>query len=547
MNRRLLLVFFVILFIAAFLRLYRIDSIPPGVNRDEASIGYTAYSLLKTGADEYGRHLPISFESFGDWKLPLYIYTVVPFVKMFGLSELAVRLPSALFGILTVGLTFFLINLLFKNRKLALLSMFLMAISPWSIHLSRVESESNAAVFFVILGTLCFLAGLKGKSYLLILSAIFFALTYFTYAGNHLFTTLLIVGLLFFYRKEIVVERTSFIAAFLFLGLSAIIFSQTLFGADRTKLAGISIFGDPSVVHAKIEIPRLEHATPNSFLARLTHNRVVFVFERIGGNYISAFSSQFLFIKGGENQAHNIENSGNMYLVEAPFLFLGLAYLMFFRRGKERNLVLWWFFIAPIASSITKDAPHTNRMFTIFPILPLVIGLGLYWLITDLVRQKWRKLLIFAIAILLVVNLLIYLDRYYLHFPRNEASNWGFGYKKLADLISKPEFSSRKIIMSRPHYSPYIYLLFYTKYDPKLYQKTAVRYPMSMDGFTDVKGFGQRYEFININWEKDMSRKNLLIVDWTSDVPESLRFVYEPRYEIVLPDYKFMFTVLETK
>ena len=152
MSKKAICIFFIILFIASFLSIYRINQIPPGVNRDEASIGYTAYSILKTGRDEYGRLFPLSFQSFGDWKLPFYIYTVVPFVSVFGLTELAVRLPSVIFGIASVGLTFFLIRLLFKNNVLAFTAMILIAISPWHLHLSRVESESNTAVFFIILG-----------------------------------------------------------------------------------------------------------------------------------------------------------------------------------------------------------------------------------------------------------------------------------------------------------------------------------------------------------------------------------------------------------
>ena len=95
-----------VFFISALaLRFYKFGEIPVGFNRDEASIGYTAYSLLKTGKDEYGKSFPLSFKSFGDWKLPLYPYLVTPFIKIFGLSEFAVRLPSALFGVLTVIVT----------------------------------------------------------------------------------------------------------------------------------------------------------------------------------------------------------------------------------------------------------------------------------------------------------------------------------------------------------------------------------------------------------------------------------------------------------
>lgn len=542
MNKKNLLIFILILIIAAFLRLYRIVEIPPGVNRDEASIGYTAYSLLQTGKDEYGRPFPLSFESFGDWKLPLYIYTVIPFVSVFGLSELAVRLPSALFGISSVFLTFFLVKILFKNNLLAATSMFLAAMSPWSIHLSRVESESNTASFLILLGVILFLKSLDSKKWLIIPSSIFFALTYFTYAGNHVFTTLLVAGLLILYKNRITKSKASIAALMIFLFLSGIIFYNTLFGADKTKLAGISIFGDPSVVHTKIEIPRNEHNTSQSFFAKVIHNKLIYAGEKIFQNYLNSFSPNFLFIKGGDNNAHNLTNFGNMYLIEAPFLFLGLAYLIFVKKGKERSLILLWFFIAPIAASITKDAPHTNRMFAIFPMSSLITFFGIYYFLTDVIKQKLlKKIFIGSIVGLFVINVTIYLDRYYVHFPRNEATNWGVGYKALSELLTTPSFSSKKVIMARPSYAPYIYLLFYSKYDPSLYQQQAIRYPPTQDGFVDVKKFG-RYEFRDIDWGHDL-QENTVLVAWSSQVPDSIRNFYETR-EITLLNGGSMFTIL---
>ncbi len=57
-----------------FLHFYKLTSIPSGLNQDETSIGYNAYSVLTTGKDEYGKSYPIYFKSFGDEKLPVYIY-----------------------------------------------------------------------------------------------------------------------------------------------------------------------------------------------------------------------------------------------------------------------------------------------------------------------------------------------------------------------------------------------------------------------------------------------------------------------------------------
>jgi hypothetical protein len=66
------LIFIVIL--AAILRFAQITQVPPSLNWDEVSHGYNAYSLIKTGKDEWGVNLPLIFRAYGDYKLPVYIY-----------------------------------------------------------------------------------------------------------------------------------------------------------------------------------------------------------------------------------------------------------------------------------------------------------------------------------------------------------------------------------------------------------------------------------------------------------------------------------------
>ncbi|MBI2430858.1 MAG: glycosyltransferase family 39 protein [Candidatus Levybacteria bacterium] len=546
MDKKFIFIFFVVLFLTLFLRLYKLSDIPPGVNRDEASIAYTAYSLLQTGKDEYGRFLPLSFQSFGDWKLPFYMYVSMPFIKVFGLSELGVRLPSALFGIATVAVTFFLVKQLFHNNFLSFLTMFLIALSPWHLHLSRVESESNTAVFLTTLAVLLFLKSLSSKAWLIIPSAIMLALTYFTYAGNYIFTTLLICGIIIIYRKAIIKTRYFLIASLVFIFLSGFIGFYTL-GGNTTKVSGIGIFGDPAIVHAKIEIPRNQHENPQSLFAKTFHNRFIFASEAIFQNYLKSFSPEFLFIKGGDNKAHNIANFGNMYILEAPFLFLGILYLIMAKKNKESWLVLWWFLIAPMAASITKDAPHTNRMFAIFPILPLISAIG-YVKAREWVMVRFKSIKNIAagiVSLLLLFNVLIYFDRYFVHFPKNEGESWGAGYKNLTNLISQKRFLPKKIVISRPEYSPYIFLLFYQKYDPEKYQASAIRYLPTDDGFVHVKGF-DRYEFREINWGEDIKISNRLLIDVPSQIPEFVKKEYQ-KIDVSLPNGKIMFTIIETK
>jgi 4-amino-4-deoxy-L-arabinose transferase-like glycosyltransferase len=144
---------FLIILLAAILRLYRLSEIP-AINADEAAIGYNALSLLTNGLDEHGNAWPVHFQSFNDWKPGLIFYLVIPVVKLFGLTAFAIRVIPALFGVGTVVVLYFLIVELFKDnlkkdcRKFALAASFMLAISPWHIHFSRGAWEANVATFF---------------------------------------------------------------------------------------------------------------------------------------------------------------------------------------------------------------------------------------------------------------------------------------------------------------------------------------------------------------------------------------------------------------
>lgn len=534
--------FVIIIVLAAVLRLYNLDKVPPGVNRDEASIGYTAYSLMHTAKDEYGKFLPISFESFGDWKLPLYIYTTIPFVKIFGLSELAVRLPSAIAGVMSVVAIYYLAKLLFTSETLALLASLVLAIMPWHIHISRVESEAITAVLFTILGSICYLLAIKKKSLMpLILSAIIFSLTYYTYHGNHVFTSLLLFGLVLFYRQDMVKIPRFWIAVGTGTILTLIILLAT-FSADHTKISGISIFGDPTVIHNQIELPRQEHANPQSLAARLTHNRFTYAVVTIFQNYLRSYGPDFLFIKGGGNRAHNIEGYGNLHPIEAPLLLLGIVWLISAFQKKEAKLVIWWLAIGAVAAAITKDAPHSNRMLAVVPALALSTAAGIHELIR--LAPKKSYVILGAIFVLLYGSAMgYYLDRYFAHFPVKEATHWGYAYKKLVPLLMSPENQTKDVIMTRPETSPYIYLLFYSGYNPKDYQQQATRYPISRDGFTDVSGFG-RFSFRAIDWDKDMALHNTLLVVHGDEAPGNLgsKIIATIR----LPDNTSQFVVIDT-
>ncbi|MBI3379806.1 glycosyltransferase family 39 protein [Candidatus Gottesmanbacteria bacterium] len=518
-NKRFLLG--MIFLLGLILRFWNLKEAPPGLNRDEASIGYTAYSLLKTGKDEYGKSWPISFKSFGDWKLPLYIYVDIPFINSLGMTDISVRLPSAIFGSLTVFIVYFLSKELFKKAEhLPLLSAFLFSFSPWSIHLSRTASEANVAVFFTALGFLFYLR--TSNIWNQLLGTILLSLSLYTYHANHIFTPLLFAGLVFFAWRKNRYLKTHLIPIFIFCVLSFFIYSQTLFSADKTKISGLFPVSDPSLVYEKVITDRLQHVKSPIFLSNLLHNKLLFITMSTLQNYIKSFSPEFLFITGGGNDQHNIPDFGNLYLWEAPFLILGFSYFLIMR-SENKNIMLWWILISPIAASMTKDAPHTARMASIIPLFEILIAIGILKSIDNLKRREnyFLRMFIPIATFLFFINCIIWADRYFIHFPLKRVSEWGEGYSKLLTYLKENNnFVAKEIVMSRPEYSPYIYFLFYNSVDPSYYQNAAVRYPETEEGFQHVAKF-DNYSFRQIDWTGDLAIPDRLYIEWSEQIPKS--------------------------
>src|SRR3989344_1757391 len=198
-----------ILFLAAFLRLWKLGTIPPHLTADEAALGYNAYSILKTGKDFWGTSFPIIFKSFGDYTPGLYVYLAAPLIAILGLNEFSVRFPNAIFGVIIVYFVFLIARIIFERAKyknferIALYVGFLAAINPWLIQFSRGAWVPNLALALTLVGIYFFLKSLE-KSKFLLVSAIFFGLTLISYQGAKLSTAVVvaILGILFF--KELI-------------------------------------------------------------------------------------------------------------------------------------------------------------------------------------------------------------------------------------------------------------------------------------------------------------------------------------------------------
>jgi len=460
--------------LASFLRLWRLDSNPPSANWDESSIGYNAYSILKTARDDFGQHLPLSFRSNDDYKTPLYFYLDIPFIKILGLNIWAVRLPSALAGIGVVILTFILAVQLFGNRKIALLSALMIAVSPWSIHFSRGALEANLVVFLNLLATVLFLKGLKNPKYFFLSSAVF-GLSLYNYLIPRYFLPLFFIGLALIYR-DILWKHKKYVAA---SGVFFILFAFPILKdlsspAVQVRSQGVNIFNNPTpgdrlTFFQDVSVKKMEDE--HILLSQFLHNRRFYAALLVLRGYLSHFDFSYLFLPGGI-LVYQTPQMGLMYLVEFPLLLAGI-YFLIRRKLSGRGLVFLWLLLAPLVAAPTTSTPHASRSILMLPMLQIITALGVYYLILYFKRFRTKNILIYALCGIFTLNFLYYLHQYHVHYQKEFSFYWQYGYEELNNYLNsqRPNYDKfifmPKITEIGDH--AHIFLLFLNAYDPQKY------------------------------------------------------------------------------
>ena len=110
MTKRIKVILAAILIFSLVIRVFRLTSVPPALNQDEAVNGYDAYALGLTLKDHHGNFLPVMLQSFDDWASPLITYITIPLVKNLGLSVFSVRITASLLGVGSIFLLYLFLN-----------------------------------------------------------------------------------------------------------------------------------------------------------------------------------------------------------------------------------------------------------------------------------------------------------------------------------------------------------------------------------------------------------------------------------------------------
>ena len=467
-NYILKLLLFTIILVSFVSRFTWLSKIPQGIHRDEASIGYNAYSIAKTGRDEFGKSFPFIFQSLDDFKLPTIMYTDVPFVGIFGLSDFWVRFPTALFGALTPIALFFLARELFGLR-VATLSALSLAVSPWHILFSRAANETTIATFFAVLAVY-FLIKLIKKWTInnLLFSLIFFVLAIFTYRTQFIFTPMILVSILVVNYKTIFAwtkrEKIISFAAIVIL-LSCWLFVVHAAGSTRVREIGLQNSGE-------IKVNLLEQISQDldekPVVTRFFHNKAIDVGKLFVRNYAMHFDLSYLFFTGDlMSKPNSIPYMGHMLFIELPLLLVGFVSIFAYKR-RYIYLPLLWIGAGPVASAFTVDTPNAMRNLISSVGFAMIVGLGISFVFEKL-KARFVVPLALGLIIIYFANYVYFVHLFVNH--KRHSSPWerDTGMEEMVRFVNRESGKYEKIVFGS-YTDLYVFLLYFGKVDPAYIQ-----------------------------------------------------------------------------
>jgi len=539
--------------LGGFLRFYKMGEAPAGLYLDEAGQGYSAYSILQTGKDEFGKKFPVVFRSFVDFKTPVYIYLVTPLIPIFDLTPFTVRFPSSFFSILTFPALYFLIKKLKPIKStnshvgLALLSTLFLAISPWHILFGRTNFECNVALFLMLAGVLTFYYSLKHPK-ILILSSILFAIAIPAYHSQRIITPLLLIILFARHNKTLLSnthKKFTLVGVILGILISLPTLSVMSTPGFLARAGGLNIFS-----HTR-QMPAGFSSLCTGPACILTNNSWFLSLQEFSSLYLSYFSPRNIFILGDSGPRSSFPYLSTFFLWQFPLYVYGLYRLIKNKKlGELRFISIVLLLISPLPAAVTRDPYSTIRALPLVIPQTIIISLGVLSLFNYL-KSKLSKSLFLAIFLSLIIfsflklhSSVIILNEYY------RAREWNYGWQQVVEVINTKTDPDLPIVVDNARSEPYSQLLFFLKFNPVKYQQDNFEIPLS-EYYTNM-GRNTEKKIGNIttrpiSWKPDLQQEQYLIGDELSiSYDQIARHNLELVEEIFYPDGSPAFRIVKT-
>lgn len=315
-----------------------ITEIPNGTYSDEVSVAVNAYNIAYTGVDEHGEYMPLYFQAFGEYKNPVYIYSLAALIKLFGPSVFLLRFTSALwFFAFQIGL-FFLLRKYFQSIWAGIAGVLIATVFPLIFPLSRVSfelvSQLATLVWALFFGYSAYTSdAYKRRVVYLILSMLFFVLSFFAYStGKLLIPAFLLLWWCIYLMKRGWKETLLQMALALLFVSPVFFFIASHPGAFTARFDTLTYLQDPDL----------------SLLGKI---------QTFFEYYRSYFSLDFWVQKGDINLRHHTGLGGMAFISILAITLVGIVKGVITKKPKAFEILLLVFlFLTPVAAALTE--PH---------------------------------------------------------------------------------------------------------------------------------------------------------------------------------------------
>lgn len=533
----------IILSVGLFIRVYRLTTVPPGIDWDEASYGYNSFSILTTGKDEWGKFLPLTFKAFGDSKQPLLVYLTVPFIALFGLNVYSIKMVSIVAGVTSVYLAYLIANKTFKNKPIAIITSFLVALSPYGIFYSRLGFDISLWSCLVLAGIYFELSYIENRKTQYWLYALFFlGLSFFSHNAAKILAPVLIALLSIvngvFAKNTLKKMAPSIILLVTLLVILALQSKQSW----NSRLQYVGIFGAGKSV--ALEIAEYRGHDFNNIVSRILHNKITFLSLRIYQNYISHFTLNYLTYSSKPNIVQMAFHSP-LYLIQVPFYYYGL-FLLFrhcLRRKKNKEtlfmiVLLTWIISAPLPSSITEG--DINKIYIgALGTWEILTAFG-FWNFLLMLNKTYKKTIIPLLVMLVCCFFYFtevkgYLKTYFEDIPTLYKHIYFDKQNKLGKIIARSYINYDRIAVSNKITGePQIFALFFMRFPAKEYIRTK-KWWQSNIGWIYVTQFGKTFFYDDINLsmiKQQIHKEKVLFIVTFEDLQRNLEYIKKQEIHI---------------
>ncbi len=457
-----------IILLAAVVRFAAISNIPGNgaLNQDEAYAAYEAWALSHYGVDSEGYANPVYFVAWGSGMNVLESYIMIPFIRVLGLNNLSIRLPSALFGLILVVAFYIFLKNGDTRKRLPIIGLFSIAVIPWGIMISRWALESNYLPVMLLLGS-AFLVKSRKKQQFIVLSAMFYGLSLYAYSATWVVMPFFLVTLLIymFMSRGLSINRWFVSGAVIFIIMALPLFLFLLVNYGYIDAIETGFFSVPKLPHFRNDNVSLADGWEN----------------------LKTLFRILIYQQDGENH-NSVYHSGIYYWISIPFMVIGIVLTVIRvvrRHHSDADIVMLVQFICGIILG-TLISVNINRVNMIHVPIIYFISTGI-WKTVDLFEKKGKGFTLLVIVTAYLFSFVFFIREYVTEYNSSFAKTFGEGLKDAIEFAQKEDFEQIHIMDAA-----YPNVLLYLEYDPNVFLST-VEWVDPYDSFREPMRIGMLY------------------------------------------------------